>query len=184
MQDLTTVEAFVAYADAANDPDTASIQRMITAYSTAVRSYTNRDFTLESYSRTFDGANNTRLMLSQYPIVSVTGLQVGMQVIPAAPAFGATGFRFDERTVMLNGYRFARGEGNVLVSWTAGFATVPSDIEEAVIEWMATRYANRGDRAGWSSKTLAGETVSLMIKGMPETVKIVLDNASNKVPTG
>ena len=182
MTDLTTLAAFKAYAGVENDNSDPLIERLVTAYSEAVRQYTNRDFTLGSYSRTFDGRNHTRQLLPQYPIRSVSAVQVGTSVVPARASFGLPGFAFDETSVILSGHRFERGEANILISWTAGYDTVPADIEEAVLKWIAVSYANRGDKAGWSSMTLAAQTVSLITKSMPDTVRGILDQRARKVP--
>lgn len=182
MIDLTSVDAFIAYADLEADDDVSIIAALITAYSAYVRQYCNRDFTTAAYSRTFDGQNNTRLLLPQYPITAVASVQVGLQAVPAAAAFGQPGFRFDATSVMLTDYRFCRGEGNVLVNWTAGYDTPPVEIAQAVNELVALRYANRGDKIGWSSKGLANETVSLVQKDMPDSVRTILNNWRAVVP--
>ncbi|GHH09352.1 hypothetical protein GCM10008023_05930 [Sphingomonas glacialis] len=181
MTDLTTLANFKAYAGVTGGDDDTAIQALISAYSGYVRQYCNRDFTLGSYSRTFDGRNQTRQMLPQYPVQSVTAVQIDTQVVPLQATFGQAGFRFDAQSVMLNGYRFCRGEGNVLISWTAGYATVPLEIAQAVNELVGLRYELR-DKQGWSSKSLAGETVSLITADMPSSVRTILANYRAVVP--
>jgi len=181
--DLSSVESFVAATGADVGDDAADIQQLITAFSAAFRSETSRDITIQSYSRTFDGLNNTRIMVPQYPIVTVESVSICGRPIAAQSAFGLPGFRFDQMSIILNGYRFDRGEANISVSWHAGFATVPADIEQAINDWVSLKYANRGDRAGWSSMTLAGQTVALITKAMPDFVMRVANSYRSVVPT-
>jgi len=179
--DLTTFSGFVAYNGAVPEGDVDTIKALITAYSQWVRSYTARDFSITSYARRFDGRNTDRLMLPQTPVVSVSSVAVGISVITAQPDFGQVGFWFDDDSVMLEGHRFERGVGNVAIEWEAGYATIPVDIAQAVNELVGLRYALR-DKQGWASKSLAGETVSLITKDMPDSVKAVLNSYRRVVP--
>lgn len=174
MPDLTTLASFKAFADVDTSTDDGVIGALITAYSAAARSYLGRDITTGDYSRTFDGRNQARQMLPQWPIVAVVSVTVDDRDIPARLS-GCSGYRFDQDSVVLDGYRFDRGEANVQIAWRAGYDEVPADIEQAVNEWAGQRYALR-DKQGWSSKSLAGETVSLMVRAMPDTVRVILDN--------
>lgn len=180
MLPLASVDQFVAYADA--DGSDALIPVLLDAYSSAVRSYTNRDWTVESYSRSFDGANNTRQLLPQWPLITVSAVAIDGRDVAPAGSFDAAGYRFDDQSIILNGQRFGRGTANVAISWTAGYPTVPYDITQAVLEWTAVAYTNRGDKLGWSSMTLAQQTVTLITKSMPDRVKIMLDNRRAVVP--
>lgn len=181
MTDLTTLSSFKAYSGVVISTDDVAISNLITAYSEFTRSYCSRTFTPQAFSARFDGRNNTRQMLPEFPILTVTAVAVGTTTIAAQSTFGANGYRFDETTVMLDGYRFTKGEGNVLIAWTAGFATIPPDLAQAVNELVGLRYTLR-DKQGWSSKSLAGETVSLITKDMPASAKTVLDYYSRVVP--
>ena len=63
---------------------------------------------------------------------------------------------------------------NVAVTYTAGFAATPPEIEQACIELVALRYKER-DRIGHVSKGIAGETVTFQQKDMPPDVQTLLD---------
>ncbi|BCA57687.1 hypothetical protein [Sphingomonas sp. HMP6] len=175
MTDLTTLASFKAYAGVVISTDDAAIQNLITAYSGFVRTYCNRDFSVQSYSRRFDGRNNARQTVPQYPIQSVTAVTIDAQSIAPQATFGAVGYRYDDTTVMVDGYRFTKGNANILIAWTAGYPVVPPDLAQAVNEVVGLRYALR-DKQGWSSKALAGETVSLITKDMPSSVQTILKN--------
>ena len=168
MTDLTTLEAVKAYAGVTVDTDDAVLAALITGYSDLICAYTGRDFTLQTYLRRFDGRNNDRLVLPQTPIVGVASVTIDRQAVPS------DAFYFDDTSIILDGYRFTRGNGNVQVGWTAGYVTVPAAVVQATNEMVALRYALR-DHQGWSSKSLAGETVSFITKAMPDSAKVALD---------
>ena len=180
MTDLTTLASFKAYAGVVIATDDAMLTSLISAYSEFARSYCNRDFTLRTYSRRLDGLNTRRQMVSQVPIGSVTSVTVDTQTIAAQIAFGQPGYYFDSISVMLEGYRFTRGIGNVAITWTGGYATIPADVAQAVNEMVGLRYKLR-DKMEWSSKGLAGETVSLITKDMPSASKRILDQYKSVV---
>lgn len=174
MTDLTTFESFIAWNGEIADTDVEGVKALIAACSQWFRSATGRDIDLRSYTRRFDGRNNARLLLPQYPVVSVSAVSVGGVAIPAQPAEGRPGWFFDADSICLDGYRFERGTGNVSIAWQAGYAAIPADIEQAVNELVGLRHAMR-DKQGWASKSLAGETVALLTKDMPDSVKAVVE---------
>lgn len=180
MTDLSTLNSFQAwYGEAIPDPDVAGVEALITAYSQWVRSYCSRDFDQRGYTRRFDGRDNATILLPQYPIVAIASVTICGTALAAQSAPGQYGYWFDEDSVNLDGCRFPWGRGNVVISWTAGYATIPVDISQAVNEIVGLRYATR-DKQGWSSKTLAGETVAIVTKDMPASVQTVLDQYARR----
>jgi uncharacterized phiE125 gp8 family phage protein len=182
MTELTTLDAVKAYMGVTSTADDALLGSLITAVSQYVRTYTNRDFTVTDYTQLFDGQNNTRQMLPQYPVQSVASVQIGTQAVAASPGLGQSGFRFDTNSIVLAGYRFCHGEANVQITWTAGYPVIPADLAQAVNELVGLRYKLRGDNMGWVSKTLAGEVVTLVQKDMPDSVRTILNNYRAVVP--
>ena len=75
----------------------------------------------------------------------------------------ASGWILDNDRVKLSGYDyvFTRGYGNIIVVYTAGYATSPPDVDGCVAERVAFEYARR-QRLGQRSKTIGGETVSFI----------------------
>jgi hypothetical protein len=181
LADLTTLEDFKAYARVVASTDDPMLRSMIAAYSAAARSYLNRDITSASYSITRDGRGTSMMVLPQYPVTAVSSVIVDGKPISAQTAFGLPGYRFTESAIILDGFRFTPGFGNVQVGFTAGYATVPADIAEAVNEWVALRYREI-DRIGFASKSLAGETVAFITKAMPDGVKSALSQHVSIAP--
>src|SRR5438309_1085729 len=168
LADLTTLAALKAYAQVSVSTDDAVLTSMIAAASAAARSYLNRDVTTASYTITRDGRGTAMMLLPQFPVTAVAQVIVDGRTIPAQSAFGLPGYRFTDTSLILAGFCFTRGFGNVQVGFTAGYATAPADIAQAVNEWVALRYKER-DRIGFQSKSLAGETVSFVTKAMPDS---------------
>lgn len=80
----------------------------------------------------------------------------------------------DERRIELVGFRFTQGVANCVINYQAGWATVPADIEQAVIEMVTLTYRRRG-RVGQVSRSAGGEAVSFLPDAAPETVTSVVD---------
>lgn len=179
MTDLVTLAQVKVYLNLPSGagPSDAVLQTMITAYSQAVRSYCNRDFTQQSYTEQIDGPDSPRLALANGPVTSVASCSIlDDQGNPTAVA--VTDIR-----IVSNGLGcvlawpkgwFPRGFGNIVITYTAGFATIPADLAQAVCELVGLRFREL-DRIGYNSKSLAGETVSFNVKDMPASTKMILN---------
>ena len=179
--DLTTRANAKAWLGVSQDADDKLLDRLITAISTNVQSWMNRNIALTGYVETRNGTGTATMLLRNAPVVAVTALAIaGVAVLPAA-SYTGTGYRVAGRKLILTTAVFPRGDANVTVSYTAGFATVPADLEQAVLELVALRYKER-DRIGFASKTLAGETVSFITKDMTESVRTLLMQYRDVVP--
>ena len=182
MVDLTTTAAVKAYIGKTDNADDAQIGTLVTAYSQWVRSWTNRDFNVQAYNLWRSGRGGVTLILPQWPLISVDALTIEGQAVSPASTWGAYGFRFTDRAITLSGGAcFPPGANNINVAFTAGYATIPPDIAQAVNELVGLRYKMR-DKLEWSSKSLAGETVSLVTKDMPASVATILKQYQNVVP--
>jgi hypothetical protein len=189
--DLTTLAAAKLYSGITTTADDALLQSLVTAYSQWVRSYCSRDFTVANYEIWRDGRCSRFILLPQYPVTAIALLEVDGKAIAAQSSFGQPGYRFNAPSgnpatdtpaqLVLDGYEFTWGLQNIHVQFTAGYATVPADIAQAVNELVGLRYALR-DKQGWTSKSLAGEVVSLSTRDMPASVATILNQYSRKVP--
>jgi len=161
--------------------DDALLTRLILACSGAIEAWLNRTIAATNYTWTGAGTGSSRLLLPNYPVQSVASLTVdGVAVLPSA-GYGLAGYAFDEFGLWRIGGVFTRGVRNVVVTYNAGFATVPPEIEQACIATVALRYRER-ERIGHASKSLAGETVAFTIVDFPAEVKTLLRNYRKVVP--
>lgn len=181
MADLTTLENLKGWLGITTTDDDTLLTRLIGSASEFIQTWLNRSFASQAYNEARDGTGTNRLVFGDYPVTAVSSVVVNGLAIPLSAGFGQPGYNFDSIRLMLTGYVFSRGTGNVLISYTAGFPETPKEIEQACIELISLRYKER-DRIGHQSKSLAGETVTFFIKDMPDSVRTVLNNYRKVVP--
>ena len=166
--------------DSSLTSDDALLARLISAASGFIRIWCNRDFVRQPYVETRSGNGGRSIVLAQWPIVSVESLVIDGQPVPPAPANGA-GYLISRSMVMLVGYFFARGAANIQISYTAGYATIPPEIEDACIQLVGFRYRERS-RIGKSSESMGGETTAYQVRDVPAGVRTILDQYKMVVP--
>ena len=135
--------------------DDAVLSRLISAASAFIVTACARPILSQSYSEFYDGKGNGRLYLRQTPVTAVTTLSIDGANVPQAMAPGEPGWRLNGNVILLFGHWFNRGLVNIAVSYTAGYATPPADIAEAVMELVGLRYRGR-DRLGKVSESIGG----------------------------
>jgi hypothetical protein len=179
--DLTTRAAVKAYKGITSTDLDALLDALITRASATIENFLQGSVLSASYDEVRDGAGGQAMMLAEYPVTAVTSLSIDGAAIPAAPAFGQAGWWLSGRTLLLVGYRYTRGRSNVLVTYTAGFAATPPDIEQACIETVVLSL-NRRDHMDVSSKSLAGETVSFITTELTPSAKQILNSYRRVAP--
>ena len=181
--DLSTLTNVKQWLGVTTTTDDTLLQRLLTAASGYIQSWLNRTFASAGYTDTFDGNGKDRLMLRNYPVTAVASVTIDGTVIPASTGVTVNGWLLDEtgKMVILRNYWFNRGTQNIVISYTAGYATTPPEIEEACIELIGLRYRER-DRIGQVSKAIGGETVSFTQKDMSDSIKTILNNYKKVVP--
>lgn len=181
--DLVTLANVKAWLNITSNNDDIVLLNLITAESAHIKNWLNRDILSQTYTDRRDGNGRTSMPFANEPVTAVSGLTVNGIVIPASPDNGVMqpGYGFDDTELWLSGYSFVRGRRNVVMSYTAGYSTAPSDIAQACVELVAIRYRER-DRIGHSSKSLGGETVSFTITDLPKSVELILQQYKKVVP--
>jgi hypothetical protein len=127
--------------------DDAVLTRLISAASAFLVTACARPILERSYSDLYGGKGNGRLYLRHTPVTGVTSLSIDGSTVPKAMAPGEPGWRLNGNVILLFGHWFHRGLVNVAVTYTAGYATPPADVAEAVMELVGLRYRGR-DRLG------------------------------------
>lgn len=171
---LTTLAKVKAYGQIESFEDDLLLMRMIDAASATIEVYCSRKFEVQTSTEIHDGNGNRKMTLDHFPIISVASVSVNGQPIPARQSVTGNGFTYDDITVRLTGYRFDTGLDNVEVTYTAGLAEVPADVDMACCELVSLRYKTL-DRLGVSSKSLAGESISFNTGDFSDPVKRVLE---------
>lgn len=171
LTDLASVKSWLG--SIASSADDALLSELITGYSAMVEGYLSRTILTANHTRHFGGHDHAAQQLPQWPINSIASLSIDGRAIPARVTEGGNGYWFDHRSIILTGYCFTRGRSNVLVTWNAGYATVPAAIKQAVNELIGVRFALR-EKMGVASESLAGQTISYSQADMPKSVKTAL----------
>ncbi len=181
LTNLADVKAWLSV-PATSVQDDPLLSRLITAASKYIQQWLNRTIASASYTETRDGNGGFRLSFANYPVTAVASLTIDDQPIPQSTAVAAPGYVFSPTAISLRGgYQFTRDMQNVVVSYTAGFATTPSELAQACIEVISLRYRER-DRIGVVSKGLAGETTAFSQKDFPASVMTILNNWKKVIP--
>lgn len=119
--------------------------------------------------------------LTNWPVISVTSVVVDGDVIPAGSHSGESAqvdgwVLVDSYRIELLGasYSLTGGVQNIVITYVAGYATIPDDIDQAMCELVGYRYRER-DRIGQRSKTIDGGSVAFMTDLVPPSVQAVID---------
>ena len=149
--------------------DDGKIQSLIAGASQYIINFTRRGTDLYSsrnFSERYDGNNQDFLRTRHWPITAVSLLQVNNITVVATPDFIAPGYAVDgdpeAGKILLitnngnsaaginfywrnyGGLFFYKGRMNVLVNYTAGYGTVPFDLQDACVRIVAQNYKRRG----------------------------------------
>lgn len=169
---LTSIEAVKAYLGNTKTTDDDLFGRLVLAASAWFESQTNRRFALQSYTDTFIGQGDKLYIPQQAPVTGVTSVTIDGEVIPVTTSTQVSGYMLVRGLVHLIGYTFGTGQ-LVEVVYTAGFATIPADVEAAVIELACDRYKYR-QRQGKLSETVGGEYATYVPSTVPQSVNVVV----------
>jgi hypothetical protein len=180
--DLTTLEHLTGYLAIGQSVDEqALVERLISGASNYFRQRTGRDIQAppKNYpNEKHSGDGNFGLYTRETPVTAVSSIVVDGETIPQAIDPGDEGWILvDAETgrIELVGYLFEVGVANVALSYTAGYSSIPPDVEQAVIEIVAWKYRER-DRLGQVARTTDGMVVQFTTAAESIGVKQVLDN--------
>lgn len=161
--DLTTLAVVKGYLPGLDVLDTTYddlLTRLITAVSAQFANEVGRDLASVEATEVYNGHGRQRLTPWRWPITAVSTLTVDGESIAARASVTESGYVVDDGTsVCLVGYWFTRGVQNVSLKYTAGFTTIPEDIQQAVVKMVALQFRDK-DRVGQGSRSGLGESVS------------------------
>lgn len=168
------------------------LQRLISAVSQEAQTIINRTIAQTQYIETRDGLGQPMLMFLNYPVTAVALVLINGLTIQPRPPLGPNvtaanfgGYVFDANRLMLAGGFFPRGFQNIQVQYTAGFATTPADLEQAVIDVIGDWFKYR-DRIGVSALGIDGQSISLtqfVRTALPMRASLIIDQYRRVAPT-
>jgi uncharacterized phiE125 gp8 family phage protein len=152
------------------------VEMLINSASDLIERHCSRKFKSASYTHYYDGHGNNELVLAQYPVTNISSVKVDTErVFGAETTLGATSFQVMEDGVLrLHSQRFPEGSQVVKVEYTAGYATVPGDLQIAClfsVEWMFRTQNDR--RLGRTTVNKGNESVE-NVPGIPKEVEQIL----------
>jgi len=144
LTDLTTVKTELSITGSTYD---AQLGRYITVASLAAEQYCNRVFVVETVQDRFDitfprlrFGGEEKLQTSRWPVTSMTSLtENGTTLVKD------TDYKVDTSNGLLirldsNGDPTTWGQSPVIATYSAGFASIPADLEDAVIRMIRARW--------------------------------------------
>jgi uncharacterized phiE125 gp8 family phage protein len=135
------------------------LTRVVAAASTYFEQQTGRTILATDYVEIQDGNGGRVIIPSNYPVISVTTVTLNGTALALSTGYGVSGYYLNGNVIRLRDTWVSEGEGNVSISYRAGYVAAPEDVRQAVLELAALMYRER-DRVGQQSKTVGGENVS------------------------
>lgn len=163
--DLTTLAAVKAELDIQTGGQDDILKRYIASASAAVAQHCNRVFPVESLVDRFVPVSDSSrgllvgprgpLQLSRWPIVDVTSVTEDGSALAEDSDF--IGVERPGQLIRLDGDR-AKSWSNteIEVTYSAGYATIPSDLEDAVIRMVTKRYSAKGRDPNLKQQNIPG----------------------------
>lgn len=181
MVDFTSLDNIKNTGRVGSTIDDRLLKLLIPACSEFIRNYTSDDLPIADKNGVFpsfteyrDGKCQRTIALFYIPIQSVQSLTINSTIIPLASDPTQPGYLFSSERVSVNGWLFSDGFQNIKVVYTAGYTSVPPDIEQACREMILEKYKRMTDRIGQKSASLAGQTVTFTDNDVTPNVKGLL----------
>lgn len=143
--------------------DDALLTVLLDAASTIVERYCNRKFLSTAYTETRSGNGMRFLLVNNPPMTAFTNIAV-VDDDGTSTDYASTNFRYNEEGLIRPDpegdlERFPLGFQNLVVTYTGGFATIPEDVQEAVIQVAVALAATRGLLSAGTDPSMKSETL-------------------------
>lgn len=122
---LITLDAIKPYLDIEDNSKDIIIEDLINSASTFVEKYTCRKFNKQSYNESYEGSGTNKLVLKQYPIITLTD--------------GADLTILHEEGILIKSGIWHKGK-TYKIEYTAGFDIIPFDLQMLVKELVVKKF--------------------------------------------
>ena len=179
--DLTTLAAVKDWLNSNGlNAEDDILQRLISAMSSSIHSHLSRTRLKLGpiVGEKINGTGNRVIYPVNYPIVSIESLSVSGTVWIESTSPSVQGYAINGNKIEAINNLFPLGRGNVVLSYTAGYAEGSMELyelEQALIEWLAVRFRERA-HIGEVSKNLQGMVVTYTQRDIPGSVKLMLES--------
>jgi len=179
MANLVTIERVKTYLEIANTETAQDVllQDLIARLGAWAERYCDRSFAKATYTEQRDGDGMDTLLVRQWPLVSVTSLYDDpLRVFGAGTQIAASDFAVyaNQGMIRLDGLVFSVGIQNVQVTYEAGYADIPEDLQQALIELIADRFRNK-ENQGIRSLAIGSYRVDYSEDELPSEIRSVLE---------
>lgn len=175
---LTTLQAVKDYLGITSNADDALLESFINRVTDSFEAYCARKFKSASYTEYHDGKGSDKLFPKQAPITTVTSIYDDSEwAWGASTLIASTEYRIvDEAYIQLKSTTFMDDVQNVKITYTAGYSTIPADVEHACIEQAAWLYRkSKGQLQGVAAKSLADGSISYSARDLLPELKLALE---------
>jgi hypothetical protein len=159
--------------------DDLAIEMFINAASERIAAWCDRVFIEAEYTELHSGRRQNFLLPNQYPIWSISEIRIDnsrnwsdAQTLVPSSAYSLSDYN---TTIQYDG-SFPTGYNNIRIIYTAGYATIPSDLKLAClwfVEWFY-RHRSREDM-GRTTMTKNSESISVLAETPKMINQILLD---------
>jgi hypothetical protein len=169
--------------DASSD---AVLRRYITSASKAASQYCNRVFAVETVSEQFFLGpvewkirnNIAPLQLSRWPIITVTSVTEDDVLLVENTDYLVDSTNGQLTRINEDGFPIAWPKVSLVIVYSAGYATTPADVEDAIIRMVTQRYVAKGrDRSVRSEEEPGVYSVSYWVATGAEAGNLTPDVA-------
>ena len=164
--------------------DSLLINKLNAAWKQIVN-YLGQDLTSQTYTEDYDGDGSITLLLKQFPVISITSIyddplrtwQNSPFTTNSNTLLDPTNYWCDLSTGVVTIFKgligFNKGYGNVHVTYVAGYATVPYDAKDALLQYAAL-LAQRAGTEGRTAETLGGKSNQYDLSPLPLYIRQAL----------
>lgn len=183
---LVTLDEFKQALGETSDTDDARLQDVLDRGTAYIERYCRRTFASATYTtELYDGTGTDTLILRHFPIVSGTTptvLENGSALtVGTNPVNGVDVLVYHEEGELIRPYGvpFYNFRRWYSVTYQAGYATIPLEIQQACID-LGMIIAQEKDRKGMQSKTVGQQSVSY-IRALPKHSQEALEMARDLI---
>lgn len=178
LTDLAAVKRYLG--DELDSSSDEELTRLIGAASSWFESATGLTFAQVTYTGEKQNGpqfrSKTSILPKNIPVISVTSVAVDGVTIPAQTTAGGDGWALVDDVIYLVGYSVPPGVANVVITYVAGYATVPADVQQAVIEIVAWWFRGKEHTGLFSKSTAGGGSTQFSTAGTPPSVDPVVES--------
>ncbi len=176
--ELTSVNDVKGYLEIDTDDSTYDdlLDRLVSAGSEFIKNETSRELVETTWKETIDGDGDTRLDLTEYPVQSVDNIKIDDETVyENDESQDSTDYYIYEDTgYIVRDIGWPEDYLNIEVNYTAGYSTIPEDLEQAAIDMVVFKFKNK-DYVGLESHSLGDEDLTFNRKDVPEEILEVID---------